>query len=150
MSIEETEKKTRAPIITQARSDSNSNEDLNTNLNELLPKEKNLSQFIKSLTDLVTCPVTLERFKNPATTPSGKVFERETLMKWLRENDNTCPLTRQIIPEQEVNVCHTMKFLIEIMKNQDITSDFPEEMRSERNRVAPRPCLLYTSPSPRD
>ena len=46
MSIEETTRTTIAPIITQARSDSNSNEDLNTSNNELLPKEKQLSEFI--------------------------------------------------------------------------------------------------------
>ena len=138
MSIEGTTTTARACTTTGLPvSNNTSSLDLDGSNNDLLPKETQFYDFINSLMDLVSCPISMDIFKDPAITPIGKVFERKQLMKWLDENNNTCPLTRQYIAQQEVNECHTMKRLIELMKNQDITSDFLSEMRSERSRVSP-------------
>ena len=140
MSIEVTTAPARARTKTIPDCNNTSNLELDgNNKNDFLPKEKQLDRFINSLMELVTCSISMDIFKDPAITPGGDVFERKSLFKWLELHNNSCPLTRQIIAQQQVNPCHTMKRLVELMKNEDITSEFLQELRSERNQVAPRP-----------
>ena len=40
-----------------------------------LPKEKQISGFIRSLMEIVTCPINMEIFMDPVVTPQDNVFE---------------------------------------------------------------------------
>lgn len=112
--------------------------DINDKNHYILPKEKQLSNFITALMEIVTCPISMETMKHPMITENGNVFEKEQLFKWLRENNNRCPLSRSFIAEQGTKQCLTMKRLIELMNNNDITPDFVNEMCTERNKLLPR------------
>ena len=41
------------------------------------------------------CPLTLEIMRHPLMTREGKSFERQAILTWIQDNDNSCPLTRQ-------------------------------------------------------
>ena len=104
----------------------------------LLPKEKQLSDFIDNLLEMTVCPIKYTTFKDPVITKEGNLFEETDLNKWLNEQSRTCPLTRSILDPESVRTCHTMKRLIELMKNHDITSDFLTEMITEMSKSGRR------------
>ena len=97
---------------------------------KLLPKEKQLNGFISELLNIVSCPITMTTLKDPVTTKSGTVYDRDEIYKWLSKN-SYCPMTRNVISIDQLSDDHTMNKLVKTMKNHDITSDFLKEMRNE-------------------
>ena len=104
----------------------------------ILPKEKQLSEFIDKLLELTLCPINMTIFKNPVVTMNGNLFEEDKLYKWLNDNKSTCPLTRSILVPDNIRVCHTMKRLVDMMKSHDISYDFVKEMITEMNENGQR------------
>jgi len=60
----------------------------------ILPKEKQLNDFIEKLLELTMCPINMTIFKDPVVTMNGNLFESDKLYKWLNDNNGICPLTR--------------------------------------------------------
>lgn len=61
--------------------------------------ENIFNEFQRRLSYLTICPITLQRFVDPVIlTPSGQIYERSAIENWLA-NNNTDPLTRDILPE---------------------------------------------------
>lgn len=56
----------------------------------------------KKLADL-RCPITQSVMRNPVKTNTGQTYEKEALEEW-RKNNNTCPMTRQLITSYGVDV----------------------------------------------
>ncbi|KAL3536683.1 hypothetical protein ACH5RR_000049 [Cinchona calisaya] len=49
------------------------------------------------------CSISLEIMKDPVTISTGMTFDRESIHKWLFQyNQNTCPVTKQALPDQFV------------------------------------------------
>lgn len=112
----------------------------------MLPKEKQLSDFIDKLLELTLCPIKFIIFKKPVITTEGNLFEEEDLNKWLNKNSQTCPLTQSILHPDSVGPCHTMKRLVEIMKYHDISSDFMKERLAEMNENGRQNVTNVTEP----
>ena len=104
----------------------------------MLPKEKQLSEFIDKLLELTLCPIKFTTFKKPVITMEGNLFEEDDLYKWLNENSQTCPLTRSFLHADNVRPCHTMKRLVNLMNNHDISPNFFKEMLTEMNENGKR------------
>ena len=61
-------------------------------------------------TELLSCPLTLDMFVDPVTTPYGHTFERKAIVEWVQET-NQCPLTRQPLSVDALTPARTMKAL---------------------------------------
>jgi len=61
-------------------------------------------------TELLSCPLTLDMFVDPVTTPYGHTFEREAIVEWIQET-NQCPLTRQPLSVDKLAPARAMKAL---------------------------------------
>ena len=51
------------------------------------------------------CPITFAKFRFPVRTPTGHVYEREAIVKWLRQN-GTDPLTRLPLDVSDLQPAH--------------------------------------------
>ncbi|PON39998.1 Coatomer beta subunit [Trema orientale] len=60
------------------------------------------------------CPISLEIMKDPVTVSTGITYDRESIEKWLFSGKNeTCPVTKQPIPDSELTPNHTLRRLIQ-------------------------------------
>lgn len=63
------------------------------------------------------CPISLEIMKDPVTISTGMTFDRESIHKWLFQyNKNTCPVTKQTLPDQFLTPNSNLLRLIESWK----------------------------------
>ncbi|PON63127.1 Coatomer beta subunit [Parasponia andersonii] len=60
------------------------------------------------------CPISLEIMKDPVIVSTGITYDRESIEKWLFSGKNeTCPVTKQPIPDSELTPNHTLRRLIQ-------------------------------------
>lgn len=60
------------------------------------------------------CPISLEIMKDPVTVSTGITYDRESIEKWLFSGKNeTCPVTKQPIPDSELTPNHTLRRLMQ-------------------------------------
>jgi hypothetical protein len=84
--------------------------DPNQNIHKNVITDKGESQielltFDSKLFDEKTCPMTLLDFKNDddiARLPCGHIFGQESILKWLKEENASCPVCREKIDSKEV------------------------------------------------
>ncbi|KAI5081353.1 hypothetical protein GOP47_0004536, partial [Adiantum capillus-veneris] len=48
------------------------------------------------------CPISLELMRDPVTLSSGQTFDRSSIQQWLDDGHHTCPVTRQPIPDSDL------------------------------------------------
>lgn len=60
------------------------------------------------------CPISLQIMRDPVTLPTGITYDRESIERWIFSgNHNTCPVTRQFLPECDLTPNHTLRRLIQ-------------------------------------
>ncbi|KAI3822686.1 hypothetical protein L1987_10281 [Smallanthus sonchifolius] len=60
------------------------------------------------------CPISLELMKDPVTLPTGITYDRDSIEKWLyTKKNNTCPVTKQVLLDQDLTPNHTLRRLIQ-------------------------------------
>ncbi|KZV44592.1 hypothetical protein F511_42298 [Dorcoceras hygrometricum] len=60
------------------------------------------------------CPVTLEIMKDPVTVVTGITYDRDSIEKWIfKHKNNTCPVTKQPLPDSELTPNITLRRLIQ-------------------------------------
>ncbi|KAK6126473.1 hypothetical protein DH2020_039778 [Rehmannia glutinosa] len=60
------------------------------------------------------CPITLEIMKDPVTVSTGITYDRDSIEKWIFTQKNlTCPVTKQILQNQEITPNITLRRLIQ-------------------------------------
>ncbi|KZV48975.1 hypothetical protein F511_09571 [Dorcoceras hygrometricum] len=60
------------------------------------------------------CPITLEMMKDPVTVSTGMTFDRCSIEKWMfTHNNNTCPITKQILSDSELTPNITLRRLMQ-------------------------------------
>ncbi|KAK6126501.1 hypothetical protein DH2020_039735 [Rehmannia glutinosa] len=60
------------------------------------------------------CPITLEIMKDPVTVSTGITYDRDSIEKWIFIQKNlTCPVTKQILQNQEITPNITLRRLIQ-------------------------------------
>lgn len=64
------------------------------NVPEVKPSEQEIDNRL-------TCPLTLEPFKDPVTAPDGRNYERSAIVEWL-EMHGTSPMTRQPMKKDQL------------------------------------------------
>lgn len=52
-------------------------------------------------TEMLTCPITGERMKDPVVDPEGNTYEREAILNWL-SRQHTSPITRSPLQPQDL------------------------------------------------
>lgn len=62
------------------------------------------------------CPLTLEIMNDPVVSRYGKNFERSSILQWLREGHDTCPLTRQPMILSDLVTDHRLRLNIYMWK----------------------------------
>ena len=61
----------------------------------MLRKNSKRNPYHEDIPDQFICPLTLDVMEDPLITREGKNFERQAIVEWLNQGNNTCPLTRQ-------------------------------------------------------
>lgn len=58
------------------------------------------------------CPITQEIFMEPVIAEDGFMYEREAIIRWFEDGNNTSPLTREVLPTKIVFVNIKIKLMI--------------------------------------
>lgn len=66
------------------------------------------------------CPITGDVMVDPVETPSGQIFERTAIEKWLAEGNKLCPLTKNPLKKSHLRSNKTLCQSIEEWKNRNI------------------------------
>ncbi|XP_010254086.1 PREDICTED: E3 ubiquitin-protein ligase PUB23-like [Nelumbo nucifera] len=60
------------------------------------------------------CPISLQLMKDPVTISTGMTYDRESIHRWFfYYNNNTCPVTKQLLTDQSLTPNSTLLRLIE-------------------------------------
>ncbi|GMY24093.1 E3 ubiquitin-protein ligase PUB23-like [Fagus crenata] len=60
------------------------------------------------------CPISMQLMRDPVTVSTGITYDRGNIEKWLFScNNNTCPVTKQVLFETELTPNHTLRRLIQ-------------------------------------
>lgn len=60
------------------------------------------------------CPISLQLMRDPVTVSTGITYDRESIERWLFScNNNTCPVTKQVLLEADLTPNHTLRRLIQ-------------------------------------
>ncbi|KAK1589453.1 hypothetical protein Q3G72_034281 [Acer saccharum] len=60
------------------------------------------------------CPISLQLMRDPVTVSTGITYDRETIERWLFScNNNSCPVTKQVLLEPDLTPNHTLRRLIQ-------------------------------------
>ncbi|XP_029117734.1 E3 ubiquitin-protein ligase PUB22-like [Elaeis guineensis] len=60
------------------------------------------------------CPISLEIMRDPVTLATGITYDRESIERWIfSEKHETCPATKQPLPDLELTPNHTLRRLIQ-------------------------------------
>ncbi|KAG1327942.1 E3 ubiquitin-protein ligase PUB23 [Cocos nucifera] len=60
------------------------------------------------------CPISLQIMRDPVTLPSGITYDRDSIERWIFSGKhNTCPVTKQSLPECDLTPNHTLRRLIQ-------------------------------------
>ncbi|CAA7400262.1 unnamed protein product [Spirodela intermedia] len=61
------------------------------------------------------CPISLQIMRDPVTLSTGVTYDRESIERWVFSGDNevTCPMTKQLLPDPEIIPNHTLRRLIQ-------------------------------------
>ncbi|KAH7839276.1 hypothetical protein Vadar_002118 [Vaccinium darrowii] len=59
------------------------------------------------------CPISLDVMKDPVTLSTGITYDRENIEKWIESGNNTCPITNQLITNQEPIPNHAIRKMIQ-------------------------------------
>lgn len=82
---------------------------------ERFPETLNTQQLMllsDKIASLSECPLSLERMKDPCTSPCGHTFDYSYILQSL-EYKETCPLDRNYLTGKELVVNHFAKTLLE-------------------------------------
>lgn len=66
----------------------------------------------------ITCPITLAPMRDPVSAKDGQTYEREAIIRWLKEN-GTSPHDRSIMSENDLKVNAAIRFLCDKYHNGD-------------------------------
>ncbi|KAK9073613.1 hypothetical protein SSX86_007937 [Deinandra increscens subsp. villosa] len=71
-----------------------------------------------SLKELTTpsdfrCPISLDLMKDPVTLSTGITYDRESIEKWLRDGNQTCPVTNQVLENFDQTPNHMIRRMIQ-------------------------------------
>ncbi|XP_010911941.1 E3 ubiquitin-protein ligase PUB23-like [Elaeis guineensis] len=60
------------------------------------------------------CPISLQIMRDPVTLPTGITYDRDSIERWIYSGKhNTCPVTKQSLPECDLIPNHTLRRLIQ-------------------------------------
>ena len=60
------------------------------------------------------CPISLQIMRDPVTAITGITYDRESIENWLFKGSNTCPVTKQPLPnDSDLTPNHTLRRLIQ-------------------------------------
>ena len=72
-----------------------------------------LGEEAGDVSDDFKCPLTGKLFINPVTTPSGHTYERDALLKYMAENNNMDPKSKQHISNDQLRPNTIIKKLVD-------------------------------------
>lgn len=93
---------------------SNRNEEESKSSEFIKCNDKSHKSLLSDLEELLVCPISLERLRNPVMLPSGETIDESTLDRF-SENDNCDPYTRQSLLDCKV-VNKLAAMLVEIVE----------------------------------
>ncbi|KAD7478491.1 hypothetical protein R6Q59_007928 [Mikania micrantha] len=59
------------------------------------------------------CPISLDLMKDPVTLSTGITYDRESIEKWIRDGNQTCPVTNQVLTNFEQIPNHMIRRMIQ-------------------------------------
>ncbi|KAL8193973.1 hypothetical protein R6Q57_026215 [Mikania cordata] len=59
------------------------------------------------------CPISLDLMKDPVTLSTGITYDRESIEKWIRDGNQTCPVTNQVLSNFEQIPNHMIRRMIQ-------------------------------------
>jgi len=77
---------------------------------------QNGTSYFPSIPNAFLCPISLELMEEPVITPSGRSYDKENIIEWMTEHQNTDPMTRMIINEDDLIPNLNLKEAIEDYK----------------------------------
>ena len=104
--------------------------------------------------DDVTCPITLELFRDPVLAKDGHVYEREAIVRWILQN-GTSPFTREPLRIEDLQPNDHLRRLAARRRNSTVSYNarnnvvtLPPLRRMSRNNAHVAPALV--NPVPRN
>ncbi|KAL9655531.1 hypothetical protein ABK040_002198 [Willaertia magna] len=99
--------------------------------------EKKINKWKSNLKDIY-CPISNQIMKDPTIIETGYTFESSFIKEWLLNNNNTCPITKQILPipnmfdylkKNEEKIFMTSNFRARAVINKKITKFIKKVMK---------------------
>ncbi|MFS7954495.1 putative U box domain, armadillo-like helical, Zinc finger, RING/FYVE/PHD-type [Helianthus anomalus] len=59
------------------------------------------------------CPISLDLMKDPVTLSTGITYDRESIEKWIRDGNQTCPVTNQVLTNFDQTPNHMIRRMIQ-------------------------------------
>ncbi|GJW50461.1 U-box domain-containing protein 21-like protein [Tanacetum coccineum] len=59
------------------------------------------------------CPISLDLMKDPVTLSTGITYDRESIEKWIRDGNQTCPVTNQVLTNFDKIPNHMIRRMIQ-------------------------------------
>ncbi|MFS8009666.1 putative U box domain, armadillo-like helical, Zinc finger, RING/FYVE/PHD-type [Helianthus anomalus] len=59
------------------------------------------------------CPISLDLMKDPVTLSTGITYDRESIEKWIRDGNQTCPVTNQVLTNFDQIPNHMIRRMIQ-------------------------------------
>ncbi|KAI3747518.1 hypothetical protein L6452_09977 [Arctium lappa] len=78
---------------------------------KLLSKQN--SQLELTIPTHFRCPISLDLMKDPVTLSTGITYDRESIEKWIRDGNQTCPVTNQVLTSFDQIPNHMIRRMIQ-------------------------------------
>ncbi|OMP07906.1 hypothetical protein COLO4_06947 [Corchorus olitorius] len=59
------------------------------------------------------CPISLDLMKDPVTLSTGITYDRESIERWIESGNETCPVTKQVLPSFDQIPNHILRRMIQ-------------------------------------
>ncbi|KAB1211345.1 U-box domain-containing protein 20 [Morella rubra] len=66
-----------------------------------------------TIPSLFRCPISLDLMKDPVTLPTGITYDRENIERWIEADNQTCPVTNQVLNSFDQIPNHALRKMIQ-------------------------------------
>ncbi|XP_076892721.1 U-box domain-containing protein 21-like [Bidens hawaiensis] len=77
------------------------------------PLSKQNSQIELTIPTHFRCPISLDLMKDPVTLSTGITYDRESIERWIRDGNETCPVTNQVLTNFDQIPNHMLRKMIQ-------------------------------------
>ena len=88
---------------------------------QLQEKNRDVNSY-SDVQDLLVCPLTMELFVDPVSTPTGHTYERGAIQLWLRDH-NTDPLTNLVLASSSLTPNHVARQMAQAVRDKARSKD---------------------------